>query len=42
MDIVSKQEKHKFLNRREFIIKGSLGTAFTVLGIRLWNLINQW
>ena len=37
MDIVSKQEKH-ILNRREFIIKGSLGTAFTVLGIRLWNL----
>ena len=29
MDIVSKQEKH-ILNRREFIIKGSLGTAFTV------------
>ena len=37
MDIVSKQEKH-ILNRREFIIKGSLGTAFTILGIRLWNL----
>ncbi len=37
MSTINKQEK-RILDRREFIIKGSLGAAFIVLGVRLWNL----
>ena len=37
VESINKQEKI-VLRRREFIIKGSLGCTFVVLGARLWNL----